>query len=111
MRSLIILGSTGSVGTQALDVARRNPDRFKIVGLSAGTNHELLIGQVREFMPPVVAIADEDAARDLKDKLGPIQGVDESAFDKLIDIYPFEKINDAIEDSDKGKVLKAVLKP
>ena len=76
MRSLIILGSTGSVGTQALDVARRNPDRFKIVGLSAGTNHELLIGQVREFMPPVVAIADEDAARDLKDKLGPIQGVE-----------------------------------
>ncbi len=46
MRSLIILGSTGSVGTQALDVVRRNPERFRVVGLSAGTNHELLVGQV-----------------------------------------------------------------
>jgi 1-deoxy-D-xylulose-5-phosphate reductoisomerase len=69
VRSLIILGSTGSVGTQALDVVRRNADRFKVVGLSAGTNHELLVGQIREFLPPYVAMADEDAARDLRDKL------------------------------------------
>ncbi|MEX2100973.1 MAG: 1-deoxy-D-xylulose-5-phosphate reductoisomerase, partial [Actinomycetota bacterium] len=69
MRSLIILGSTGSVGTQALDVVRRNPDRFKVVGLSAGTNHELLIGQIREFLPPFIAIADETASVDLKEKL------------------------------------------
>jgi 1-deoxy-D-xylulose-5-phosphate reductoisomerase len=76
MRSLVILGSTGSVGTQALDVVRRNPDRFKVVGLSAGTNHELLVGQVREFLPQHVAIADEDAAEDLRKKLGGIKGVD-----------------------------------
>jgi 1-deoxy-D-xylulose-5-phosphate reductoisomerase len=69
VRSLIILGSTGSVGTQALDVVRRNPDRFKVVGLSAGTNHELLVGQIREFLPPYVAMADEEAADDLRDKL------------------------------------------
>ena len=43
----------GSIGTQALDVVRRNPDRFKIVGLSAaGANQELLVGQIREFLPP-----------------------------------------------------------
>jgi len=59
VRSLVILGSTGSVGTQALDVVRRNPDRFKVIGLSAGTNQELLIGQIREFLPPFVAMADE----------------------------------------------------
>jgi 1-deoxy-D-xylulose-5-phosphate reductoisomerase len=76
MRTLIILGSTGSVGTQALDVVRRNPDRFKVVGLSAGSNHELLIGQIREFLPPYVAIADEGAARDLKEKLAGIRGVE-----------------------------------
>ncbi|HEY3263629.1 MAG TPA: hypothetical protein VGK12_00580 [Actinomycetota bacterium] len=69
MRSLIILGSTGSVGTQALDVVRRNPDRFKVVGLSAGTNHELLVGQIREFLPPYVAMADEEAADDLRERL------------------------------------------
>ncbi|HEV8420465.1 MAG TPA: 1-deoxy-D-xylulose-5-phosphate reductoisomerase, partial [Actinomycetota bacterium] len=60
MRSLAILGSTGSIGTQALDVVRRNPDRFRVVGLGAkGSSHQLLIGQIREFMPPLVAIADE----------------------------------------------------
>ncbi|MFB3737510.1 MAG: 1-deoxy-D-xylulose-5-phosphate reductoisomerase [Candidatus Velamenicoccus archaeovorus] len=70
MRSLIILGSTGSVGTQALDVVRRNPDRFKVVGLSAGTNHELLVGQIREFLPQFVAMADEEAAKELREMLG-----------------------------------------
>ena len=75
MRSLVILGSTGSVGTQALDVVRHNPDRFKVVGLSAGTNQELLVGQIREFLPPQVAIADEEAATDLRQKIAGIQGV------------------------------------
>src|SRR5256886_5062123 len=76
MRSLIILGSTGSVGTQALDVVRRNPDRFRIVGLSSAQNHDLLVGQIREFMPPLVAVADEDAAVDLKEKLEGLRQVE-----------------------------------
>jgi 1-deoxy-D-xylulose-5-phosphate reductoisomerase len=76
VRTLVILGSTGSVGTQALDVVRRNPDRFRVVGLSAGTNHELLIGQIREFLPPHVAIADEGAAVDLRERLGGIKDVE-----------------------------------
>jgi 1-deoxy-D-xylulose-5-phosphate reductoisomerase len=71
MRSVTILGSTGSIGTQALDVVRHNPDRFKVVGLSAaGTNQELLVGQIREFLPPFVAIADEGAAQEVRDRLG-----------------------------------------
>jgi 1-deoxy-D-xylulose-5-phosphate reductoisomerase len=77
MKSLTILGSTGSIGTQALDVVRRNADRFRVVGLSAaGANQELLVGQIREFLPPVVAIADEDAATDIRQKLGSIKGVE-----------------------------------
>ncbi len=77
MRSLTILGSTGSVGTQALDVVRRNPDRFRVVGLAALTNHELLVGQIREFLPPYVAIADPGAAAELREMLGQnIRGVD-----------------------------------
>jgi 1-deoxy-D-xylulose-5-phosphate reductoisomerase len=77
VRALSILGSTGSIGTQALDVVRRNPDRFKIAALSAaGTNQDLLAGQIREFLPPVVAIAEEEAARDLQTKLGAIKGVE-----------------------------------
>ena len=77
MKPVSILGSTGSIGTQALDVIRHNPDRFKVVGLSAaGGNVELLAGQVREFLPPMVAIADEDAAADVTQKLGAIKGVE-----------------------------------
>jgi 1-deoxy-D-xylulose-5-phosphate reductoisomerase len=77
MRAISILGSTGSVGTQALDVVRRNPDRFRVAALSAaGTNQDLLAGQIREFLPPVVAIAEEEAASDLKVKLGAIKGVE-----------------------------------
>ena len=77
MKSVTILGSTGSIGTQALDVVRRNPDRFNVVGLSAaGANQELLVGQVREFLPPHVAIADEQAAADVKAKIGALPGVE-----------------------------------
>ena len=78
MRSITILGSTGSIGTQALDVVRRHPERFKIVGLSAaGMNQDLLVGQAREFLPPLIAIADEEAAADVKSKLGPVRDVDD----------------------------------
>src|SRR5437867_5652739 len=76
MRSVTILGSTGSIGTQALDVVRRHPDRFRVVGLGAATSHELLVGQVREFLPPIVAIADKDAAVELKEHLSGLRGVE-----------------------------------
>jgi 1-deoxy-D-xylulose-5-phosphate reductoisomerase len=76
MRSVAILGSTGSIGTQALDVVRRNPDRFKVVALAAATSHELLVGQIREFLPPLVAIADEEAAAEIKAGLGSMRGVE-----------------------------------
>src|SRR5213080_1393579 len=76
MRRLTILGSTGSIGTQALDVVRRNPDRFRVVALGAATSHELLVGQVREFMPPLVAIADQEAAARLKANMGSLREVE-----------------------------------
>src|SRR5687767_796845 len=57
-RTVLILGSTGSVGTQALDVIRRNRDRFKVVGLGAGGRQlDLLREQAAEFDVPVVAVA------------------------------------------------------
>ncbi len=58
-------------------MVRRNPERFKVIGLSAaGTNQELLAGQIREFLPPVVGIADETAAEEVRTNLGSIRGVD-----------------------------------
>lgn len=63
MRSVVILGSTGSIGTQALDIIRRNRDRFTVAGLSAnGGNVALLAEQAREFAVPTVAIRDRAAA-------------------------------------------------
>ncbi len=65
-RRVILLGSTGSIGTQALDIAQRNPDRFEIVGLSAGNNLELLARQAVALRVPVVAAASgttDDLAR------------------------------------------------
>ena len=62
-RRLCILGSTGSIGTQALDVIREHGDLFEAYVLTAGRNAELLIKQAREFVPAAVVIADEAAAR------------------------------------------------
>src|SRR3954462_11741025 len=62
MKRLLILGSTGSIGTQALDVVARAGDAFEIVGLSAGRSHEALIAQAREHGVKRVALTDPHAA-------------------------------------------------
>jgi 1-deoxy-D-xylulose-5-phosphate reductoisomerase len=59
-RDVVILGSTGSIGTQALDIVRDNPDRFRVVGLTAGGAHsELFQAQVREFAPARSGLGEE----------------------------------------------------
>ena len=68
---MVILGSTGSIGTQALDVIARNPGRFRVVGLSAGGGSvEALTEQVRRFAPRHVAVADADAAASVRAATG-----------------------------------------
>lgn len=59
MKQIAILGSTGSIGTQTLDVVRANPDRFEVYAISANRSIDLLVKQAREFRPEVVCIADE----------------------------------------------------
>jgi 1-deoxy-D-xylulose-5-phosphate reductoisomerase len=66
VKKLAILGSTGSVGAQALDVVSRFADRFQVVGLAAGKNAARLAEQARRFRPEVVSLADEGAARELR---------------------------------------------
>ena len=64
MKKVAILGSTGSIGTQTLDVVRENPDRFKVTALTCGSNSELLARQIEEFKPEFAsAEREEDAAR------------------------------------------------
>ncbi len=69
MKNISILGSTGSIGIQALDVVRLHPDRFSVSALAAGANVELLERQVREFSPSLVSCSTEKVARELKTRL------------------------------------------
>ncbi len=67
MRRVIVLGSTGSIGTQALDVIRANPRRFEIVGLSAGSNRDLLEAQAAELGVEHTALGADEAERLVRD--------------------------------------------
>ena len=68
MRKVSILGSTGSIGTQALSVIRDHRDRFAVTALCCGKNTELLSKQIEEFSPEAVAVKDETDAKELADK-------------------------------------------
>lgn len=69
MKKIAILGSTGSIGTQTLEIVRKESD-LRVVALAAGANVELMEKQVREFRPALVAMWTEEAAKDLRERLG-----------------------------------------
>ena len=69
MKTLSILGSTGSIGTQVLDIVSRLPERLRVVGLAAHRNVELLAEQVRRYQPSLVSIGTEEDAGRLREKL------------------------------------------
>ena len=69
MKQVAILGSTGSIGTQTLDVIRQHPDRFGVYMLSAGSNAALLVQQALEFKVKRVVICNPDRYRDVRDAL------------------------------------------
>lgn len=68
-RQLAILGSTGSIGTQALEVVSEHPDKFEVYALTANNSVDLLITQARKYMPEVVVIANENKYPELKEAL------------------------------------------
>jgi len=63
MKKISILGSTGSIGTQALDIIEKNPERFSVAALTCGSNLTLFQEQIRRFSPPAVCVAKEEDAR------------------------------------------------
>ncbi len=74
MRRVVILGSTGSIGTQAIDVIARNAGRFRVVGLAAGGgNVDLLVEQARTLGPEVVAVSDPEAAAQVEAELDGVE--------------------------------------
>ncbi|EAT58575.1 1-deoxy-D-xylulose-5-phosphate reductoisomerase [Chlorobium ferrooxidans] len=70
MRSIAILGSTGSIGVSTLDVVRQHPDKFNVTGLAAGRDITLLAEQIREFRPEAVSVRDEESIAKLHALLG-----------------------------------------
>ena len=72
IKSLCILGSTGSIGTQTLDVVRANPDRYSVYAICANRSIDLLIAQAKEFCPEVVCIADESLYEELSRQLSAV---------------------------------------
>jgi 1-deoxy-D-xylulose-5-phosphate reductoisomerase len=71
VKRLAVLGSTGSIGVNTLDVVRRFPDRFEIIGLSAGTNINLLKEQILQFRPRMVSVRDQGLSEKLRRELSP----------------------------------------
>ena len=68
-RKIAILGSTGSIGTQALDVIRQHPDRFEVFAITANNQVKLLVEQARKFLPEIVVIANEKKYTEVKEAL------------------------------------------
>ena len=86
MRKIVLLGSTGSIGTQTLDVVRNNSKELEVVGLAANTRVEMVEKQVREFKPKYVCMFDENAAKDLKQRLSDIDIEVFSGMEGLLEI-------------------------
>jgi 1-deoxy-D-xylulose-5-phosphate reductoisomerase len=73
MKRLAILGSTGSIGVNTLDIVRQFPDHFEVIGLSAGQNVRLLKDQILRFKPKVVSVLNREVAEDLQKNLAGIE--------------------------------------
>lgn len=69
MKKISILGSTGSIGTQTLDVVRKNRDKFEVVAISANSSINLLLEQIKEFKPRYVAVYNANSAKELKEMI------------------------------------------
>ena len=93
MKKIAILGSTGSIGTQTLDIVRNNREDLEVVALAAGSNVKLMEEQVREFTPKVVAMWSEAAASDLRTRLGDMEIKVLSGMDGLLEIAVMEGMN------------------
>ena len=85
MKKIAILGSTGSIGTQTLEVVRANKD-IEVVGMAAGNNISLLEEQIREFSPKTVAVWSEDKARELRVRISDLPVKVVAGMEGLIEI-------------------------
>ena len=92
-RKLAILGSTGSIGTQALDVVREHSDKFEVYAITANNSLDLLVKQAREFQPEVVVIANEDKYEALKAALADLPVKVWAGMDSIVQVVQSEPID------------------
>ena len=90
MKRIAILGSTGSIGTQTLDIVRNNREDLEVVALAAGSNVKLMEAQVREFAPKVVAMWSEEAAKQLRTQISDLEIKVLSGMEGLLEIAVLE---------------------
>ncbi|MEK3882174.1 1-deoxy-D-xylulose-5-phosphate reductoisomerase [Paenibacillus sp. PL2-23] len=69
MKQIAVLGSTGSIGTQTLDIVRHHPEQFRVTGISAGRNVDLAVQQAQEFRPAIVSLASRELAEEARPHL------------------------------------------
>lgn len=93
VKRLAILGSTGSIGTQTLDVVREHPDMFEVYAICANRSVERLIAQAREFKPEVVCIADEQLYPQLRDALSDMDVKVWAGADSIAEMVTFSSID------------------
>lgn len=91
MKYISILGSTGSIGTQTLDIVENNPEELCVRALAAGSNSALLEQQIRRFRPVIAALWDEAAARELRLRVRDLPVKIVSGMDGLIEVVTEEK--------------------
>ncbi len=90
MKRIAILGSTGSIGTQTLDIVSNNREDLEVVALAAGSNVKLMEAQVREFAPKVVAMWSEEAAKQLRTQISDLEIKVLSGMEGLLEIAVLE---------------------
>ncbi len=93
MKRIAILGSTGSIGTQTLDIVRNNREDLEVVALAAGSNVKLMEAQVREFAPKVVAMWSEEAAKQLRTQISDLEIKVLSGMEGLLEIAVLEGVD------------------
>ncbi|HDM37721.1 MAG TPA: 1-deoxy-D-xylulose-5-phosphate reductoisomerase, partial [Candidatus Omnitrophica bacterium] len=109
MKNIVILGSSGSVGKNTLDVITNHPDRFKVRAISAGSNVTLLSKQIEKVKPDIAVLADKTKFKQLKDRLRRTRTKILCGSDKLIDIVRDKSVDLVVVAISGSKALMPLL--
>ena len=96
MNKIVLLGSTGSIGTQTLDIVRNYSSDLEVVALAAGSNVALMEQQIREFMPKKAVMWSEEAAKDLKEKVADLSVEVLAGMEGLLEIVTMEEADTVV---------------